>query len=61
MPDSRRPDQLLDGLQQRIETERLEDVTIATPDYPLRFSLLQELFRSGNQDHRNIRASLTSC
>src|SRR5215204_7559424 len=54
LPNSGRTDQLLDGLEQRIETKRLEEVTVATPDHPLRFRLLQELLRSRNQNHWNI-------
>src|SRR5215217_623853 len=57
LPDSGRTDQLLDGLEQRIETKRLEEVTVATPDHPLRFRLLQELLRSRNQNHWNIARS----
>ena len=52
--DSGRTDQLLDGLQQRFETERLEEVAIATPDHPLRLGLLQEPLRGRDQDDRDI-------
>src|SRR5215207_385556 len=53
-PNSGRANQLLDGLKQLIQTERLEEVAITTPDYPLGFGLLQELLRGRGQDHRNF-------
>src|SRR5688572_23395897 len=54
LPNSSRTDQLLDGLEQRIETERLEEVAVSTRDHPLLFSLLQELLGGRDQDHGNV-------
>src|SRR3712207_1753144 len=53
LPRSGWADELLNGLQQRIETERLEEVAVATPDHLLGFGLLQELLRGRDQDDGN--------